>query len=143
MECVRRAVLGMLYANDACIVSRPPQGLERMIAILVDVFGASSLTVSETPPETMILPNMPPTTPITFATRGQQYRQTTSFIYLGGASTESSRLSAEINRRISAGWMSFNRYRSELYDHPTASLDLKPRMVKSEVVEALLYGYAT
>ena len=47
MECVRRAVWGMLYADDACIVSRSPQGLERMMATLVDVFGAFGLTVSE------------------------------------------------------------------------------------------------
>ena len=45
MECVRRAVCGMLYANDACIVTRSPQGLERMMATLVDVFGAFGLTV--------------------------------------------------------------------------------------------------
>ena len=51
-------------------------------------------------------------------------------------------MSAETDRRIRAGWMSFNRYRVELYDRPTASLDLKTRMVKSEVVEALLYGCA-
>ena len=38
--------------------------------------------------------------------------------------------------------MSFNRNRAELYDRPTASLDLKTRMVKSEVVEVLLYGCA-
>ena len=37
MECVRRAVWGMLYADDACNVSRSPQGLERMMATLVDV----------------------------------------------------------------------------------------------------------
>ena len=53
---------------------------------------------------------------------------------------ESSRLSSKIDRRIRAGWISFNRYRAELYDYPTASLDLKSRMVKSYVVEALLYG---
>ena len=47
MECVHRAVWRMLYADDACIVSRPPQGLERMMATLVDVFGAFGLTVSE------------------------------------------------------------------------------------------------
>ena len=83
-----------------------------------------------------------PATPIAFNTMGQQYRQTTSFVYLGSAITESSRLPAEIDRRIRAGWMSFNRYREELYDRPTASLALKTRMVKSEVVEALLYGCA-
>ena len=49
-------------------------------------------------------------------------------------------MSHQIDRRIRAGWISFNRYRAELYDYPTASLDLKSRMVKSYVVEALLYG---
>ena len=47
MECVRRALWGMLYVDDACVVSRSPQGLERMMATLVDVFGAFGLTVSE------------------------------------------------------------------------------------------------
>ena len=64
-------------------------------------------------------------------------------MYLGGAIVGSPRLSAEIDRRIRAGWMSFNRYRMELYDRPTASLALKARMVKSDMVEALLYGCAT
>ena len=27
LECVRRATWGMLYADDACIVSRSPRGL--------------------------------------------------------------------------------------------------------------------
>ena len=30
MECVRRAVGYMLYANNACIVSRSPRGLAKM-----------------------------------------------------------------------------------------------------------------
>ena len=47
MECERHAVWEMLYADDACIVSRSPQGLERMMATLVNVFGALGLTVSE------------------------------------------------------------------------------------------------
>ena len=42
------------------------------------------------------------------------------------------------------GWMGFKRYKRELYDRPKASLlPLKARMVRSEVVEALLYGCAT
>ena len=47
MEYLRRAVWGMLYTDDTCIVSRSPQGLERMMATLVDVPGAFGLTVSE------------------------------------------------------------------------------------------------
>ena len=83
-----------------------------------------------------------PATPIAFNATGQQYRQTTSFIYLERAITETPKLSTEIDRQIRAGWLSFNRYQQELYDRPTASLDLKAPMVKSEVVEALIYGCA-
>ena len=58
--------------------------------------------------------------------------------------TEIPKLSDKIDRRIRAGWMGFKRYKRELYDRPKASLlPLKARMVKSEVVEALLYGCAT
>ena len=37
MDYVRRAVWGMLYADDACIVSRSPQGLAKMMAVIVKV----------------------------------------------------------------------------------------------------------
>ena len=33
MDYVRRAVWGMLYADDACIVSRSPQGLAKMMEL--------------------------------------------------------------------------------------------------------------
>ena len=83
---------------------------------------------------------------IVFNTTRQQYRQTTSFTYLGGTVVaEMPNLSDEIDRRILAGWMGFKRYKRELYDdRPKASLlPLKARMVRSEVVEALLYGCVT
>ena len=41
--------------------------------------------------------------PITINAAGQHYRQTASFIYLGGAVTETPNLSVEIDRRIRAG----------------------------------------
>ena len=37
MDCVRRVVWGMLYADDACIVSRSPQGLAKMMEVIVEV----------------------------------------------------------------------------------------------------------
>ena len=37
MDYVRRAVWGMLYADDACIVSRSPQGLDKMMKVIVEV----------------------------------------------------------------------------------------------------------
>ena len=90
MECVCRAVWGTLYVDDTCIVSHSPQGLERMMATLVDVVGAFAD------------PTCPRNADSIHHT-GQQYRQTTSFIYLAGAVTESPKLSAEVDRRIRVG----------------------------------------
>ena len=85
-----------------------------------------------------------PAPKIVFNPTGQQYRQTTSFTYLGGTVTEMPNLSDEIDRRIHAGWMGFKRYKRELYDCPKGILlPLKARMVRSDVVEALLYGCVT
>ena len=85
-----------------------------------------------------------PATKIVFNATGQQYRQATSFTYLGGTVNETPNLSDEIDWRIRAGWMGFMRYTRELYDRLKVSLlPLKARMVRSEVVEALLYGCAT
>ena len=57
--------------------------------------------------------------------------------------TETPNLPDEIDRRVRAGCMGFKRYTRELHDRLKASLlTLKARMVRSEVVEALLYGCA-
>ena len=63
MDYVRRVVWGILYADDACIVSRPPQGLAKMMEIVVEVCRAFALTVSSKKTETMCMP--PPRTPRT------------------------------------------------------------------------------
>ena len=63
LECVRRAIWGMLYADDACIVSRSPRGLGRMMVVFVEVFGTFGLTISESKTETMCMPI--PRTPAT------------------------------------------------------------------------------
>ena len=83
---VRRAIWEMLYTDDAYIVSRSLRGLGRTMAILVEVFGILSLTISESKMETMFvsIPRAPATQIVVNAT-GQQYRQTTFFTYLGGA----------------------------------------------------------
>ena len=64
MGYVRRAVWGMLYADDACIVSRSPQGLAKMMEVIVEVCGAFALTVSAKKTETIMCMS-PPRTPRT------------------------------------------------------------------------------
>ena len=53
MDYVHRAVWGMLYADDACIVSRSPQGLAKMMEVIVKVCRVFALTVSAKKTESM------------------------------------------------------------------------------------------
>ena len=144
MDYVRRAVWGMLYADDACIVSRSPQGLAKMMEVIVEVCRAFALTVSAKKTETMCMP--PPCTPRTMVqieAAGQTYKQVQSFTYLGGAVTEVPDMSVEIARRTRACWMRIRLYLRELYDQPKVSLSLKTRITKAAAIEALLYGCST
>ena len=56
MDYVRGAVWGMLYADDACIVSRSPQGIAKMMEVIVEVWRAFALTVSAKKTGTMCIP---------------------------------------------------------------------------------------
>ena len=57
MDYVRHAVWGMLYTDDACIVSRSPQGLEKMMEVIVEVCRIFTLTVSAKKTETCVCPH--------------------------------------------------------------------------------------
>ena len=144
MDYVRRTVWGMLYADDACIVSRSPQGLAKMMEVIVEIFRAFALTVSAKKTETMCMPPLrTPRTMVQVEDAGQISKQVQSFIYLGGAVTEVPDMYVEITRRTRTCWMGIRRYLRELYDQPTITLSLKTRMVKAETIESLVYGYST
>ena len=60
MNNFRHAVWGMLYADDACIGSRAPQGRAKIMEGIVDVCRVLALTVSAKKTEIMCMP--PPRT---------------------------------------------------------------------------------
>ena len=80
MDYVRRAVWGMLYADDACIVSRSPQGLAKMMEVIVEVCRAFALTVSVKKTETMRMP--PPCTSRTMVRIEAANLQTSTILHL-------------------------------------------------------------
>ena len=80
MDSVRCEVWDMLYADDACIVSRSPQGFTKMMELIVEVCRAFALTVPVKKTETMCMP--PPRKPRTMdrvEAAGQIYKQVQSF----------------------------------------------------------------
>ena len=75
---------------------------------------------------------------------GQVYNQTNELAYLGGNVNHNADLSIEVDRRIRNGARcSFRKYTLELYDRPSAPLELKIRMLRAEVLEKMLYGCVT
>ena len=103
MDYVHRALWGMLYADEACVVSRSPQGLAKMTEFIVEVCRAYALTVSAKKTETMCMP--PPRTPRTMVrvkAAGQIYKQVQPLTYLGGTETEAPDMSVETARRTRA-----------------------------------------
>ena len=154
LDRVRRAVWVMLYANDAGIVSRSPAGLARVMTVIVEVFGAFGLTVSEKKTETLLMrapekaqqPGETPTPPLPaleIAAAGQKYHQVHQFVYLGGLITEDADITQDINRRTKIAWGCSRKFSTELFDRPSAPLRLKARLLKAEAMEALLYGCMT
>ena len=83
--------------------------------------------------------------PIAFSVEvaGQVYNQTKEFVYLGGNVNHNADLSIEVSRRIRNAWCSFRKYTLELYDRPSAPLELKIRMLRAEVLETMLYDCVT
>ena len=72
---------GMLYADDGGVVSRSPEGLERMMPVIVTACSALGLTVSKAKTEiTCLQTNGGRKVPFTINAAGQVYKQTIEFV---------------------------------------------------------------
>ena len=141
---MRRAVWGMLYADDTGIVSKSAEGLAKIWTVMI--FQAAGLTVSENRTETTLLRTpdqiiLAP--PLVFEAAGQIYKQAAQVLYPSGILHENADLSLEIDGRIRLMRAYLKRFGPELYDRTTAPPSRKVRMMKAEVIETLLYGCVT
>ena len=137
---------GILHVDDAGVVSQSPEQLRKTMGTIVVVCAAFGLTISEDKTEIMCLrtKGMPESTAIfSVEVAGQVYNQTNEFIYLRGNVNHNVDLSNEVDRRIRNVWCSFRKYTFELYDRPSAPLELKILMLRAEVLETMLYGCVT
>ena len=108
-----------------------------MMTVIVTVFEAAGLTVSEKKIETMLLrtpDNAPCSSPLVIEAAGQKYRQTTQFWYLGGLIDASADIMPDIKQRVRLAWACYNRFKRELYDLEAAPFALKLHMLKAEVI---------
>ena len=113
------------------------EGLAKIMTVIVTVFEAAGLTVSEKKTENMLLriPDQSPcTSPLVIETAGQKYGQPTPCLYLSGLVDASADIKQEIKRRIRLAWACYSRFKRELYDIEAAPFALKVRMLKAEVM---------
>ena len=137
------AVWGMLYVDDAGIVSKSTEGLAKMMTVMVAVFDAAGLTLYEQKTETMILQTLdqaPCTSPLVVEAAGQRCRQTTQFLCLGGLIDASADIMREIKRWVQLAWACYSRFVRELYDMEAVPFALKLRTLKAEVMEPACTG---
>ena len=144
MDYICRAVWGMPYVDGACIVSRSPKGLAKMMKVNVEICRASAITVSAKTIKIMCMP--PPRKPCTrvrVEATGKIFKYVQSFAYQRGHRDRIPDMFVEIARRICACWMRIRQYLRELYDQPNEAVSLKTRMMKAEAIEVLLYECST
>ena len=144
---MRRAVWGKLYSDDAGLVSTSAEGPGKMMTVIVTVLEAVGLTVSEKKTETTVFLRTRDQTilapPLAIEAAAQRYKQTAQCVYLSGITHENADLSFEIDRRTCLLRACLKRFGPELYDRTIASLSLKVRMLKAELIETLLFGCVT
>ena len=97
-------------------------------------FGNPVLAILEAKNEIMCLrtKGMPKSTAIfSVEAASHVYNQTKGFVYFGGRDfNHNADLSIDVGRRIRSAWCSFRKYTLELYDRPSAPLELKIRMLR-------------
>ena len=136
----------MLYANDAGVVSQPPEQLRKMMGVIVVVRAAFGLNVSEAKTEIMCLCAMGmPEPTATFSVRGSGpgVQPDEQFCIPPENVNQNADLSIEVDRCVRNAWCSFHQYILKLYDRSSAPLELKIRMLRAEVLKTMLYCCVT
>ena len=127
---VRRALWGMLYADNEGIVSRSAEELAKMTTVIVTVFEAAGLMVpgKKKRREAMMLQtrDLPPRAlPFVIEAAGQRYQQTIQLLYLGGVIHEDADLMVEIKRQVQLMRACYKWFGPDLYHMTNARLSLK------------------
>ena len=120
-------------------MSKSAEGLAKKLTVIVTVFEAAGLTVSEKKTEFILLrtPDQAScTSPLVIEATGQRYRQTAQFLYLGGFIDTSTDIMPEIKRWVRLAWACYSRLKKELYAMEDAPFGLKLRMLKTEEIES-------
>jgi hypothetical protein len=140
-----RQLWGLLYADDAGIVSKSQASLTKMMECIVSTCAAFGLTVSETKTKTVHMRTRDEVrAAVHIEAAEQSYEQVDRFVYLGGGIADDGDIIFEIRRRRQRAGYTLKQYCKQAF-HPKTGIALKTKLslLKSEVTGALLYGCET
>ena len=141
---LRLLLRAFLYADDTAVVSLSADSLQRMMVVFVSTCTRFGLSVSEKKTETMqTRTKHGEKVELEIQAGGQTYKEVDSFTYLGGQTSADGNIAPEIRRRIGRAWGKMRQYSKPVFDCRSVWLSLKVSLMKSEVLEVLLYGCAT
>ena len=135
-QALATSLWSMLYADDAGVVSHSPEQLRKMMGVMVVVCATFGLTVSGANAMRSCVytrTNVMPEDTAVFSVGGAQLNERVRI--LRGNVNHNANLPIEVDRRIRNAWCSFQKYTLELYDRPSAPLELETRMLRAEVLE--------
>ena len=119
----------MLYADEAVIVSRSSEGLERMMTVMVIGSSSIGLSVTEAKTDIVVPGNQRRGEGVLYNQCSQPGIQTNSRVRVPGRAHHRRHLSIEIRRRLPRAWACFQWYKMERYDRPGVCLRLKVRLL--------------
>ena len=133
---------GIHFVDFTGVVSQSTELPKKMMGVIVVVRAAFGVTVLEAKAKIMCLrtKGMPEANTIfSVEAVGQIYHQMNEFVYPRGNFNHNADLSIEIDWRIRNARRSLRKYTLELCNRPTAPLKLEIRMLRAEILGAMLY----
>ncbi|CAM9926178.1 unnamed protein product, partial [Sphacelaria rigidula] len=114
---------------------------EAVMTIVVEVCAAFGLVVTEKKTFTMRTrsPNMQADVAEVEAVC-QRYKQVAAFLYLRRKISSTGDATPEIHSRSGQAWACFYKHSRAVYDNPYIALVTKVRLLKTDVIEVMLYG---
>jgi hypothetical protein len=139
-ELMDDLLLTMLFADDIALVSDDITSLQESLNKWKEALESNGLRISRSKTEYLYCPYSNPTSPTPdIYLDGHLLRTCDHFKYLGSVVDKDGSCDADLNHRVSTGWMKWQQNSSVLCDKKMP-MKLKGRLYNSVVRPALLYG---
>lgn len=134
---VKSAHVGeLMFADDAALVTKTPEELQRLVTAFVNAAKTFGLNVNINKTEVMFVNTLPAIIHI----NGNPLKEVNSFKYLGSLITNNGDLNCEVRNRINAATQAFARLYNRVWKPHHLSLKTKIQVYNTIVLSTLLYS---